>query len=182
MADRADYDEFVAARSRHLLRIAFILTRNVASAEDLVQDALVKAWFAWPRIESNPEAYVRRVLFRTFISNLRRRSTQETTVEVLPEDGQLTTDVAVSVATRLALWEALGRLPRKQRALVVLRYFEDLTEVQTADLLGVSVGTVKSQTSRALARLRIDPTLVDRSPDAAPNSIKHKERPHAHGA
>ena len=172
MADRAGFDEFVAARSPHLLRIAFLLTRNQPAAQDLLQDTLLKAWFAWPRISADPVAYVRKVLFNTFLSGLRQRWRGELPSDSLPDAGQ--PDRADTIADRLALWQALGRLPRKQRALVVLRYFEDLSEAQAADVLGVSGGTVKSQTSRALARLRVDRDLRDAiggGPASAPSTV-----------
>lgn len=149
-----DFDDFVATRSGALLRTAYLLTRDHALAEDLLQTALTKAWFAWTKIE-NHEAYVRRILVNTYTSWWRRRWNDEQPVLELiegsvdhPEEGAHD------------LWTALGRLPRPQRAVVVLRYFEDLTEPQTADLLGCSVGTVKSQTSKAFAKLRIDPALA----------------------
>lgn len=157
MADKALFEEYVAARSPYLLRIAYLLTRNRASAQDLLQEAFLKTWFAWSRI-GDPESYVRRVLVTSYISGLRRRWRAEVPSDSLPDSG--TPDASDTVTQRLALWEALGRLPRRQRALVVLRYFADLTEAQTADALGVSVGTVKSQTSRALAKLRVDASLT----------------------
>ncbi len=150
------FDEFVAARSRALLRTAYLLTHDHALAEDLLQTALAKAWFAWRRIDGNPDPYVRRILVNTYASWWRRKWNGEHPTDELPdrpsdETGTEPTD----------LWQAMERLPRRQRAVVVLRYFEDLTEAQTADLLGCSVGTVKSQCSKALAKLRIDPALTE---------------------
>jgi RNA polymerase sigma-70 factor (sigma-E family) len=149
------FDEFVAARSRALLRTAYLLTHDHALAEDLLQTALTKAWFAWRRVDGEPEPYVRRILVNTYATWWRRKWNGEQPTEVLPE---LPTDESRAEPTDL--WEAMARLPRRQRAVVVLRYFEDLTESQTAEALGCSVGTVKSQTSRALAKLRIDPALA----------------------
>jgi RNA polymerase sigma-70 factor (sigma-E family) len=154
---RTGFDDFVAARSSGLLRTAYLLTRDHALAEDLLQTALTKAWFAWSRIEGRPEPYVRRILVNTYATWWRRRWNAEQAYGDLPE-------VAAAPATDRSdagqdLWQAMGRLPRRQRAVVVLRYFEDLTEAETADLLGVTVGTVKSQASKALAKLRIDPAL-----------------------
>lgn len=148
------FDDFVGSRSTALLRTAFLLTRDHALAEDLLQTALTKAWFAWSRIETAPEAYVRKVLVNTYASWWRRKWNGEHATEVLPE-----TAVEAAESTH-DLWQAMGRLPRRQRAVIVLRYFEDLTEAQTADALGCSVGTVKSQASKALAKLRIDPALA----------------------
>ena len=156
----ATFDDFVAARSRALLRTAYLLTHDHALAEDLLQTSLAKPWFAWGRVDGNPEPYVRRILVNTYASWWRRKWNGEHPTEDLPErvaeePGAEPTD----------LWRAMERLPRRQRAVVVLRYFEDLTEVQTAELLGCSVGTVKSQCSKALAKLRIDPALAEAEGD-----------------
>ncbi|MFC4786080.1 SigE family RNA polymerase sigma factor [Nocardioides sp. MAHUQ-72] len=153
------FDDFVAARSSGLLRTAYLLTHDHALAEDLLQTALTKAWFAWGRIEGHPEPYVRRILVNTYASWWRRRWNGELATDELPEPAS-GTDVADRADTGRDLWTAMERLPRRMRAVVVLRYFEDLTEAETARLLGCSVGTVKSQTSKALAKLRIDPALV----------------------
>jgi RNA polymerase sigma-70 factor (sigma-E family) len=162
---RVGFDEFVAARSSALLRTAYLLTHDHALAEDLLQTALTKSWFAWDRIAGEPEAYVRRVLVNTFASWWRRKWNGEHATEELPDRG--TDDAAEAVSAGHDLWTAMERLPRRQRAVVVLRYFEDLTEAQTADTLGCSIGTVKSQTSKALAKLRIDPALADDSEEQA---------------
>jgi RNA polymerase sigma-70 factor (sigma-E family) len=151
------FDGFVAARSSGLLRTAYLLTRDHALAEDLLQTALAKAWFAWDRIDQDPEAYVRRILVNTFASWWRRKWNGEQAHADPPEPEP---GPAADGADRHDLWTAMGRLPRRQRAVVVLRFVEDLTEAETARLLGVSVGTVKSQTSKALAKLRIDPALA----------------------
>jgi len=156
----ATFDDFVLARSRALLRTAYLLTHDHALAEDLLQTSLTKAWFAWRRIDGNPEPYVRRILVNTYASWWRRKWNGEHPTEELPERA---TDESGSEPTDL--WRAMERLPRRQRAVVVLRYFEDLTEAQTADLLGCSVGTVKSQCSKALAKLRIDPALTEAEGD-----------------
>jgi RNA polymerase sigma-70 factor (sigma-E family) len=156
-----DFDNFVAARSSGLLRTAYLLTHDHALAEDLLQTALAKAWFAWRRIDGHPEPYVRRILVNTYASWWRRRWNGELATEELPEPGSSgSTDATDRAETGHDLWTAMERLPRRQRAVVVLRYFEDLTEAETARLLGCSVGTVKSQTSKALAKLRIDPALA----------------------
>ena len=163
MADRAGFEEFVAARSPRLLRVCYLLTRDWASAEDLLQTSLAKAWFAWDRVAEEPEAYVRAVIANTFASWWRRRWRGEVPTANLPDLSHrlrvAAPDPMRDVDDRDELWAALGRLPRRQRAVVVLRFFADLTERHTADALGISVGTVKSQTSRALATLRIDPVL-----------------------
>jgi RNA polymerase sigma-70 factor (sigma-E family) len=157
MGTRPEFDEFVAARSGRLLRTAYLLTRDHGLAEDLLQTALTKAWFAWSRIDGDPEAYVRKVVVNTYSSWWRRRWNGEHPSDELPETA--TADHAAGSSESHDLWQALGRLPRRQRAVVVLRYFEDLTEAETARILECSVGTVKSQTSKAFAKLRIDPAL-----------------------
>jgi RNA polymerase sigma-70 factor (sigma-E family) len=155
MAEIAEFDDFVVARSQALVRTAYLLVRDEGLAEDLVQTALAKAWFAWRRID-DPEAYVRRVMVTTSTSWWRRRWVGETpsvdpSVQAAPTAG--------AQVDGHDLWEAIGHLPRRQRAVVVLRYIEDRTEAETADLLGCSVGTVKSQCSKALAKLRLDSAL-----------------------
>ncbi len=153
IVDRAGFDEFVVARSGALLRTAYLLTRDRHLAEDLVQTALAKAWFARRRIKGDPEPYVRRILVNEFASGRRRRWLGEQPTADLPET-HLPAD-----EPHTDLWHALANLPRRQRAVIVLRFFDDLTETETAGLLGVSVGTVKSQTAKALAKLRVDPLL-----------------------
>jgi RNA polymerase sigma-70 factor (sigma-E family) len=151
----AAFDAFVTARSRALLRTAYLLTRDHALAEDLVQTALAKAWFHWSRIrEDNPEPYVRRILVTTYSSWWRRRWNGEIPTEELPDAP------TPNGEDELDLWDAIGRLPRRQRAVVVLRFYEDLSEAETARLMGSSVGTVKSQTAKALAKLRLDPAIA----------------------
>lgn len=163
--ERADFDSFVAARSTALLRLAYLLTRDHALAEDLLQTALTKSWFAWSRIDGEPEPYVRKVLVNTFASWWRRKWNGEIAGgELLDLEGDAAPDAYAGSDTRADLWEAMGRLPRRQRAVIVLRFVEDLSERETADLLGVSPGTVKSQTSKALAKLRIDPALASERP------------------
>jgi len=156
--DGVEFDAFVAARSSALLRTAYLLTHDHALAEDLLQTALAKAWFAWSRIETGPEAYVRKVLVNTYATWWRRRWNGEHATDEVPERG-IASPAEASDASH-DLWLAMERLPRRQRAVVVLRYFEDLSEAETATLLGCSVGTVKSQASKALAKLRIDPALA----------------------
>ena len=155
MTDPPGFDAFVAARSPALQRLAYLLTRDWALAEDLLQTALVRSWQAWGRIDGDPEPYVRTVLVNTFTSWWRRRWNGEVPTAELPESAS----AAAGVEQRDLLWQALGRLPRKQRAVVVLRYYEDLSEAEIASVLGVSRGTVKSQCSKALAHLRVDASL-----------------------
>ena len=161
---RPSFDAFVLARTDRLLRTAYLLTRDHALAEDLLQTALVKAWTAWWRIGDNPDGYVRKIMVNTYATWWRRRWTGERPTESLPE--VIARDEIHAHDERRDLWTALGRLPRRQQAAVVLRYYEGLSEAETAAALGCSVGTVKSQTSRALAKLRIDPALATEPADA----------------
>jgi RNA polymerase sigma-70 factor (sigma-E family) len=163
---RADFEDFVVVRSGRLLRTAYLLTRDRGLAEDLLQTALAKAWLAWNRLDSQPEPYVRRIIVNTYATWWRRRWRGETPTASPPEPAA---PDGLGPAAVHDLWVALGRLPRRQRAVVVLRYFEDLTEADTAELLGCSVGTVKSQAAKALAKLRVDPAL-DRAEPSTPQS------------
>jgi RNA polymerase sigma-70 factor (sigma-E family) len=147
---RDDFEAFVAARYAALLRTAYLLTGDHHDAEDLVQQSLVKAVGAWQRIDGDPEPYVRTILVRQNVSRWRRRRWRELTTDAPPERHA----VDVGADDRVTLHRALGVLAPRQRAVIVLRYYEDLTEAQTADVLGISVGTVKSQTRDALRRLR----------------------------
>ncbi|MFI6290538.1 SigE family RNA polymerase sigma factor [Nonomuraea sp. NPDC050790] len=157
MADRSIFPEFVNARSDHLLRTAYLLTSDWALAEDLLQEALAKAWFAWPRVEE-PEPYVRRVIVTTYTSWWRRRWRRELPSHDLPETGH--PDATGGVDEHDSLWRAIGRLPARQRAVIVLRFYEDLSVAETAQALGCEAGTVKSQTAKALAKLRVDESIV----------------------
>lgn len=156
MRNRESFELFVSARSAGLLRTAYLLTHDSHLAEDLLQTALAKAWVSWGRVEEQPEAYVRRILINTYSTWWRRRWNGEVPTEVLPEGKSAAPDPGADCELRAAL----ARLPRRQRAVLVLRFFEDLTEAETANALQCSVGTVKSQSSKALAKLRIDPTLM----------------------
>ncbi len=161
VADRPGFEEFVANRSGRLHATAYLLTRDRHLAEDLVQTSLTKAWFAWGRIHGDPEAYVHEIVFHTYLSWWRRKWRHEAPTDELPEPGPSAPPRSTSddVAGRFDLWRALGHLPPRQRAVVVLRYYEDLSEAETARVLGCTVGTVKSQASKALQKLRIDPAL-----------------------
>lgn len=157
VAEAVDFEAFVASRSGALLRTAYLLTRDHALAEDLLQTALAKAWRAWERIDDHPEPYVRKILVNTYASWWRRRWNGEQPTAELPENAAPDHSGAMEGTD---LWTAVGRLPRRQRAVIVLRFYEDLSEAQTATLLGVAAGTVKSQTSKALRALRIDPSVT----------------------
>lgn len=149
-----EFREFVAARSAALLRTAYLLAGDWATAEDLLQTALTKTYLAWKRLGEIEavEPYARRVLVNTATSWWRRRWHGERPTEILPE--RPAPDRLEEHLERDALWQHVKALPTRQRAVLVLRFYEDMSEAQTAALLGISVGTVKSQTSRALASLR----------------------------
>ena len=148
------FREFVASRSPGLLRTARLLTGHEATGQDLVQAALLKTWSRWERVDRNAaEAYVRRVMVSTFLTWRRRRWHGEESVAQLPE--QLAPgDPYRDADLREAVSAALARLPARQRAVIVLRYFDDLSEADTAIALGCALGTVKSQASKALLTLR----------------------------
>ncbi len=153
------FAEFVAGRSSALLRAAWLLTGDSGKAEDLLQTVLAQVWPKWSRIAAggNPEAYLRRALFTTYLSWWRRRWRFEVS-QAPPESGDRT-DLAGDSANRDVVRRALAGLSRQQRAVVVLRYLEDLSIAETAELLGCSTATVKVQSARALAALRVDPHL-----------------------
>lgn len=156
------FSAYVKARQPVLLRTARSLTANPNDAEDLLQTALAKTYVAWERIEDHRalDGYVRRALLNTRTSQWRKRRVDEFACDELPEpEGDQSADPAEHQALHDAMWRAIMRLPARQRAMVVLRYYEDFSEVQTAEVLGVSVGTVKSAVSRALGKLREDPEL-----------------------
>ena len=154
MDREAELREFVAARGAALARAAFLLTGDHQAAEDLVQDTYVILVRRWQKAGTvDPEAYVRKILYSRFVDNWRRRRRlRELPAAWLPEtpDG----DELNTVADRLTLRDALVRLTPRQRAVLVLRFYDDLTESQAANVLGISVNTVKSQTRVALQRLR----------------------------
>jgi RNA polymerase sigma-70 factor (sigma-E family) len=156
---RPDFEEFVVVCSDRLLRTAYLLTRDAGLAEDLLQTALTKTWFAWDRLEDQPEPYVRKILVNTYATWWRRKWRGEQPTHDLPEPVSPTSSSATDASHDL--WVALGHLPRRQQAVIVLRFFDDLSAADTAETLGCSVGAVKSQTRKALARLRIDPALVE---------------------
>jgi RNA polymerase sigma-70 factor (sigma-E family) len=149
-----EFRDFVAARSGALLRTAYLLAGDWATAEDLLQTALTKTYLAWKRLGGIDaiEPYARRVLVNTSTSWWRRRWHGERPTEVLPERAGV--DEIEQQLDRDALWRHLQALPARQRAVLVLRFYEDMSEAQTAALLEISPGTVKSQTSRALNTLR----------------------------
>jgi RNA polymerase sigma-70 factor (sigma-E family) len=148
--DREEFTRWAHARQGHLLRIALLMTDDVGRAEDLVQDALTQVAMRWPRLrDARPDAYARKVIYHGNVSWWRRLRREVLTSEVVDRPSP-----DEPVERRLLVRRALAVLPARQRAVVVLRYFEDLTERDAAAVLGVTVGTVKSQTHLALRRLR----------------------------
>jgi RNA polymerase sigma-70 factor (sigma-E family) len=162
------FTAFVAARSQALLRTACLLTGDWSSAEDLLQTALAKTYLRWSHIDRHgtAEAYVRRVLVNTSTSWWRRRWRGEVPTATLPD--RPSEEGTPGVVDRSSLWPALMELPRKQRAAIVLRYYEDLPDQEVARLLGCSEQTVRSQCSRALAKLRESHHLSDDAPGRRP--------------
>ncbi|WP_210651690.1 SigE family RNA polymerase sigma factor [Nocardioides sp. SYSU D00065] len=147
--DEQGFTDWAVGRQRQLLRSAYLLTGDVHRAEDLVQEALTKVALRWSRLAAgNPTAYALRIIARDNISWWRRR--RDVPTAVLHDDGAASDEPEIALVVR----RALGRLSPGQRAVLVLRHFEDLTERETAEVLGVSVGTVKSQNAAALSRLR----------------------------
>lgn len=151
-----DFDEFVSARWNALLRTAYLLAGDRGRAEDLVQGALVRAHRHWSKLrrEGGAEAYVRKIMVNLNTDWWRRLGSRENAVEFVP-DTKSTGDPYAAFDAQDELWTALRNLPARMRAVLVLRYFEDLSEAETAAILGCSTGTVKSQSSRGLGRLRL---------------------------
>ncbi len=155
----ASFESFVAARSRHLLHAAHLLTGDRHRAEDLLQTALTRAYLRWDRIDSDdPEGYVRRAMVNAHTDWWRRKPWREQATEVVPEVA--VADATTSYDARDAVLAALATLSGRQRAVVVLRYYEGLSEAEIAAALGCSTGTVKSAASRAMAKLRTHPGLA----------------------
>lgn len=160
--DEQGFTEWAVGRQRQLLRSAYLLTGDLRRAEDLVQEALTKVALRWLRLaEGNPTAYALRIIARDNISWWRRR-------RVVPTEFLHDAGVSDEPEDALVVRRALARLTPGQLAVLVLRHFDDLTERETADVLGVSIGTVKSQNAAALARLRTGApellTLIGRTP------------------
>jgi RNA polymerase sigma-70 factor (sigma-E family) len=151
---KARFTEFVAARTPALIRLAYLLTGDQHAAEDLLQTALMKTASRWGQVRhEDPERYVRTVLYREQVSWWRRRRRHEVAVHPPPDVGYA--DPSGHTDLRVSMREALLRLSPDHRAVLVLRYYEDLTESQVAAVLDCSVGTVRSRTHRAVSRLRV---------------------------
>jgi RNA polymerase sigma-70 factor (sigma-E family) len=154
-----DFEEYVGVAWSRLLRSAWFLTGDWHRAEDLVQTVLARAHGRWSRLRDDaPDAYLRTMMVTTYLSWWRRRWRAEIAFEILPE--QTTTDQYAQSELRTALASVLAALPRQQRAVLMLRFHADMTEAETARAMGISIGTVKSYTARALANLRANPAIA----------------------
>lgn len=161
------FEEYVTARWAALHRTAHLITGDPAAAEDLLQATMLKVMAQWARVRraDSPDAYVRRMLLNELLGERRRTGRRAGKAHLVPVPVPVT-DPAADATTRLDLWDRVQQLPPRQRAVLVLRYYEDLSEAETAAVLGVSPGTVKSQASLALRRLReqhADPVPAPRS-------------------
>lgn len=155
--DKTDFEHFMAARWHPLVRAAYVLTGNRQDAEDIAQTALTNAYSVWPRIRNTDDVtvYVHKILINVYRTSRRRRRVREVLTSAVPERRSAAAAAAnEALHDRDEVAQALAELTPRQRAVIVLRYLEDLTEAQTAAALGCSVGTVKSQSSKALAKLR----------------------------
>jgi RNA polymerase sigma-70 factor (sigma-E family) len=150
-----DINTFLAARWSSMFRLACLLTGSPAEADDLLQESMVKVYLRWTKVSRTqvPEAYVRRIMVNTLVSRSRRPFRRR---ELLEADvgAAAVASAEDAVLDRVQVWPLVCALPVRQRAVIVLRYYEELTEPEVAELLGISVGTVKSQAHRALAALR----------------------------
>ena len=166
----ADFDQFVAAHVDDLLRTAYLIAWDQAEAEDLVQECLFKVARRWPRVRvmDQPRAYARRILINLATDGARGRARRRVERDPPPGAPERSVDPLAALDTHVELVEALRLLPPRQRAALVLRYFHDLTESQAAEVLGCSPGTVKSNASRGLARLR---EVCDLSPQPRSSNI-----------
>jgi RNA polymerase sigma-70 factor (sigma-E family) len=160
-AEADGFAEFVVSRERALQRTAWLLTGDWALAQDLVQTALVRSWPRWERIRrrDNPEIYVRKVMVNTWLTWTRRRWRGEQACAHVP-DNAAPGDLATETAIRVAVRQALATLTQRQRAVLVMRIFDDMSEADVGQALNLAVGTVKSTTAQALAKLRRDPQLA----------------------
>jgi RNA polymerase sigma-70 factor (sigma-E family) len=156
-----EFREFMHGHWPTMVRLAYGLTGDLGHAEDVAQAAFARAYAAWPRVvrAGNPDAYVRKIVVNENRNRFRKRRVSERLTDVIPERDAL--DATGDLSDRSALMTALRALGPRQRAVVVLRYWLDLTEAETAATLNCSVGTVKSQASRALVTLRRSAELVD---------------------
>jgi RNA polymerase sigma-70 factor (sigma-E family) len=166
-----DFEGYAATRVPALLRFAYLLTGDRALAEDVVQEALIKVCVGWDRVVAadSADAYVRRMVLNEFLRWRRRRASREV-VGPVPDRAHDALNVVDELAERDLVWHALQRLPRRQRSVLVLRYYESLPDAEIAAALGCTEGTVRSLASRAFEVLRRDGRLRD-----VPQTIEHWE-------
>lgn len=149
------FEEYVVASSGRLVRFGYLLCGDRYLAEDLVQDVLARAHRHWRRVEAeHPDAYLRTALVRAYLSWRRRRVSTERVLAQTPEPGTSTADFAQELASRDEVWKMLATLPKAQRAVMVLRFYEDLDDRRIAEVLGCAPATVRVHASRALGSLR----------------------------
>ncbi|MGN6678044.1 MAG: SigE family RNA polymerase sigma factor [Streptosporangiaceae bacterium] len=162
-AAAAEFSEFAHSRWPGLVRLGYAVTGDRGLAEDLAQTALANAYASWSKVRKadDPDAYVRRIVLNAHRGTFRKRRVSERLTESPPDTLAPVPDPAGQHGDRASVIAALGMLPRRQREVLVLRYWLDLTELQVAAALGCSVGSVKSQASRGLARLRGSAELAD---------------------
>ncbi|MHA6758830.1 SigE family RNA polymerase sigma factor [Streptacidiphilus sp. PAMC 29251] len=176
--DEREFREFVAARSKPLLHTAYLLTGDWEQGRDLLQTALAATAARWSKLRDRqqPEAYVRRALYHAQVDRTRRLSwRRETVTAELPEHPLPGPDHADAIAQRQDIVAALRRLPQRQRAVIVLRYFEDRPDGEIAEILGIAPGTVRSQTHKALTALRV--AFSDRHPAAEQGHEQDGDQP-----
>jgi RNA polymerase sigma-70 factor (sigma-E family) len=169
--EEREFREFVAARSRSLLHTAYLLTGDWEQGRDLLQTALASTARRWSQLRDRqqPETYVRRAIYHAQVDRFRLLSWgKETVTDTLPDSSAPAADWADTVVQRQDIMAALRRLPKRQRAVIVLRYFEDRPDPEIAAILGIAQGTVRSQTHKALASLRA--AFAEAEPSAAPSS------------
>ena len=155
----ADFDNFVRTETGGLLRTAYLLTGNAAGAEDVVQEALTRLYPKWPRVMAadSPNAYVRRSVVNTFLNGRRSAANREIAIDVTDYPNHR--DITQAISDRDQVWRLLGRLPERQRAALVMRYFHGLSDTDAAHALGCRAGTVRSLISRGLAALRAESAI-----------------------
>lgn len=171
----SDFEKYVEARTAALLRLAYLLCGNGHTAEDIVQDALLRAHRRWDRVTlaDSPDAYVRRIILNEHRSWRRRRASTELTIEPASMPPAAVDDSQDALAAKDLTWRLLQELSEQQRAVLVLRYYEDLTDADIAELLGCAPGTVRSLAARAFARLRCHPDLAGYAePEAMPTTVR----------
>lgn len=165
ISDRDQFDDFLVSRWPRLARLAYGLTGDRRVAEDIAQTALANAWAAWRRVSraDDPDAYLRRIVVNAAGRQFRRRAPGEPAPGVRDPAGVDGAGPAHRAGERSALLVALGELPPRQRAVIVLRFWEGLSDAQTASVLGCTARTVRSQAARALAGLRAHPALTEQA-------------------